>query len=143
MLEEHKDGVWFVELATLSPDDHKLVPSAIAETLGVREAPGQAVIETLKDYLRDKQMLLVLDNFEQVTPAASQVSSLLKAAPHLKVLVTSRIALRVYGEREYRVPPLSLPDRKLLQEQQERKSDEPSRSISPPSSQDSSRQPSK
>ncbi len=114
MLEEHKDGVWFVELATLSRDEHKLVPSSIAETLGVREVRGQAVIETLKDYLKDKQMLLVLDNFEQVTSAASQVSSLLKAALHLKVLVSSRIALKVYGEREYRVPPLSMPDPKLL-----------------------------
>ena len=116
MLEEQKDGVWFVELATLSPDEHKLVPSSIAETLRLREAPGQAVIETLKEYLKDKQMLLVLDNFEQVTQAASQVSSLLKAAPRLKVLVSSRIALRVYGERGYRVPPLSVPDRKRLQE---------------------------
>ncbi len=67
MLEEQKDGVWFVELATLSTDEHKLVPSSIAETLGVSEAPGQAVIETLKGYLRDKEMLLVLDNFEQLT----------------------------------------------------------------------------
>ena len=116
MLDRHKDGVWFVELGNLSPDDHKLVPSTIAETLGVREAAGQAVIDTLKDYLRDKQMLLVLDNFEQVTPAAPQVASLLKAAPHLKLLVTSRTALRVYGEREYHVPPLSLPDRKLMQD---------------------------
>ena len=116
MLEEYQHGVWFVELATLSPDEHKLVPSTIAEALHVREAPGQAIIETLKQYLRDKQMLLVLDNFEQVTPAASQVASLLKAAPHLKLLVTSRIALRVYVEREYQVPTLSLPDRKHLQE---------------------------
>jgi predicted ATPase/class 3 adenylate cyclase/Tfp pilus assembly protein PilF len=116
MLKDYEDGVWFVELATISPEDHRLVPSTIAETLGVREAPGQAVIDTLKDYLRDKQMLLVVDNFEQVIPAAPQVSSLLKAAPQLKVLVSSRIALRLYGEREYHVPPLSLPDRKLLQE---------------------------
>jgi predicted ATPase/class 3 adenylate cyclase/Tfp pilus assembly protein PilF len=116
MLEGYKDGVWFVELATVPPEDHRLVPSTIAETLGVREVRGQAVIETLKDYLKDKQILLVLDNFEQVTPAAPQVSSLLKAAPGLKVLVSSRIALRVYGEREYHVPPLTLPDRQLLQE---------------------------
>jgi predicted ATPase/Tfp pilus assembly protein PilF len=117
MLRDYRDGVWFVELATISPDDHRLVPSAIAETLGLKEAPGQAIVDTLKEYLRDKQMLLVLDNFEQLTPAAPQISSLLKAAPQLKVLVTSRIALRIYGEREYRVPPLSLPDRRLLQEQ--------------------------
>ncbi len=116
MLEEQKDGVWFVELATLSSDEHKLVPSSIAETLRVREVPGQAVIETLKEYLKNKQMLLVLDNFEHVTQAASQIASLLKSAPHLKMLVSSRIALRVYGEREYRVPPLSVPDRKHLQE---------------------------
>jgi len=71
--------------------------------------------DTLKGYLRDREMLLVLDNCEQVTPAAPQVASLLKASSHLKVLATSRTALRIYGEREYRVPPLSLPDRKLLQ----------------------------
>jgi predicted ATPase/class 3 adenylate cyclase len=114
MLEEYKDGVWFVELAILPPEDHRLVPSTIAETLHVREVPGQAVIDTLNEYLRDKEMLLVLDNFEQVAPAAPQIASLLKAAPHLKALVSSRIALQVYGERAYRVPPLSLPDRKLL-----------------------------
>ena len=116
LLDRNKDGVWFVELAALSSDDHRLVPSTIAETLGVREAPRQQVIDTLKEYLRDKQMLLVLDNFEQVIPAAPQVASLLKAAPHLKVLVTSRTALRVYGERAYRLPPLLVPDGKLLQE---------------------------
>jgi predicted ATPase/class 3 adenylate cyclase len=114
LLDEYKDGVWFVELAALSPEDHRLVPATIAEALGVKEAPGQAITDTLIDYLKYMQMLLVLDNFEQVTPAASQVSSLLKAAPGLKVLVSSRIALKIYGEREYRVPPLSLPDRKLL-----------------------------
>ena len=89
-LESHKDGVWLVELATLSPEDHKLVPSTIAETLGVREVPGQAINDTLNGYLRDKEMLLVLDNFEQVTRAAPQVASLLKAwRRRLQVLATS------------------------------------------------------
>jgi predicted ATPase/class 3 adenylate cyclase/Tfp pilus assembly protein PilF len=110
MLEEYEDGVWFVELATLPPSEHWLVPNAIAEALRVKESPGRPLIETLKGYLKDKKTLLVLDNFEQVMPAAPQVSGLLKAAPGVKALVTSRITLQVYGEREYQVPLLSMPD---------------------------------
>jgi predicted ATPase/class 3 adenylate cyclase/Tfp pilus assembly protein PilF len=114
ILGDYDDGVWFVELATLAPEDHRLVPSTIAETLGIKQAPGGPVIETLKGYLKDKHMLLVLDNFEQVIPAAPQVSALLKAAPQLKVLATSRTVLRVYGEREYPVPLLTMPDPRRL-----------------------------
>jgi predicted ATPase/uncharacterized protein HemY len=110
MLEEYEDGVWFVELATLPPSEHWLVPNAIAEALRVKESPGRPLIDTLKGYLKDKKMLLVLDNFEQVIPAAPQISALLKAAPGVKALVTSRITLQVYGEREYQVPLLSMPD---------------------------------
>jgi predicted ATPase/class 3 adenylate cyclase/Tfp pilus assembly protein PilF len=114
VLGDYADGVWFVELATLAAEDHRLVSTTIAETLGVKQSPGEPIIETLKGYLKDKQMLLVLDNFEQVIPAAPQVSALLKAAPELNVLATSRTVLRIYGEREYPVPLLTLPDPRRL-----------------------------
>lgn len=108
VLHEFEDGVWFVELAPLTVPD--LVGPTIAAALGVKETAGRDLLDTLKEALRNKQMLLVLDNFEQVAGAASIVSALLNAAPRLKVLVTSRAPLRLYGEREYVVPPMSLPD---------------------------------
>jgi len=78
----------------------------------VKEAGGEPLLEILKDYLREKRMLLVLDNFEQVLEAAPMVTELLSAAPRLTVLATSCIPLRLYGEHEFTVPPLSLPDPK-------------------------------
>jgi len=108
LLEEYPGGVWFVELAALT--DHTLVVSEIARTLGVVEQGGRPIIDTLKDYLREKKLLLILDNFEQVIQAAPQVGQLLQAAPQVKVLVTSRVPLKVRGEKEYPVPPLSVPD---------------------------------
>jgi predicted ATPase len=107
LLEEFVDGVWFVELAALA--DHNLVISAVAQTLGVNEAGGQPLFEALKAYLKAKQMLLILDNFEQVADAAPQVAKLLAACPDVKVLVTSRVSLRIRSEHEYAVPPLALP----------------------------------
>jgi predicted ATPase len=68
------------------------------------------VLDLVKDYLREQRLLLVLDNFEQVTAAGPLVVELLAACPHVKVLATSRLALRVSGERVYQVPPLALPD---------------------------------
>ncbi|HYO48838.1 MAG TPA: BTAD domain-containing putative transcriptional regulator [Chloroflexia bacterium] len=108
VLHEFEDGVWFVELAPLTLPD--LVGPTIAAVLGVKEVAGRDLLDTLKDAVRDKQMLLVLDNFEQVVGAAPLVGALLSAAPCLKVLVTSRAPLRLYGEREYVVPPMRLPD---------------------------------
>ena len=108
MLDDFSDGVWFVDLAALT--DHTLVIPTVARVLGVKESAGRALIDTLKDYLREKHTLLVLDNFEQVVSAATQMSLLLAACPRLKVIVTSRLPLRVSGEHEYPVPPLSLPD---------------------------------
>ncbi len=108
MLDDFQDGVYSVELAALT--DPALVPSTIAQTLGVSEATGKPIIESLKDYLKDKQVLLVLDNFEHLVEAAGAVDALLKAVPGLKVLATSRTSLHLYGEREYPVPPFSLPD---------------------------------
>ena len=112
LVDEFEHGVFFVPLAALS--DPALVLPAIAKTFDVREAAGRPLHDQLKDYLREKEMLLVLDNFEQVVEAASSVSDLLSAAPRLKVLVTSREILRLSGETDYPVPPLSLPDSKQL-----------------------------
>jgi predicted ATPase/class 3 adenylate cyclase len=112
LLEEFADGVFFVALATVTNPD--LVPSAIAEPLGVRESAEQPLVESLEAYLREKELLLILDNFEQVLEAASFVGELLGACSRLKVLATSRTPLRLYGEREYPVPPLALPDPRVL-----------------------------
>jgi len=108
LLDDYPGGVWFVDLATLT--DAALVPSAIAQTLRLREAPGKTVVDTLCDYLADKQILMVLDNFEQVMDASEAVTALVKRAPRTNVLVTSRAKLNIYGEHEYEVPPLALPD---------------------------------
>src|SRR5215207_11116728 len=108
LLDEFDDGVFFVALAAIT--DPELVPSAIAEALGVRESAEQTLEESLKSYIRDKRLLLILDNFEQVLEGAPLVGELLGTCPRLKVLATSRIHLRLYGEWEYPVPPLALPD---------------------------------
>ena len=109
LLEAFADGVWFVDLAPLS--DPALVLPTVIEAMGLQEIGGQLPQEQLQDYLRGKQLLLVLDNFEQVVDAAPHITALLAAAPQLKVVVTSRVVLRVRGEKEFPVPPLALPDR--------------------------------
>jgi len=107
LLNEFEDGVFFVALAPIT--DPALVASAIAEALGVVEAGDQPLEEGLKGYLHGKELLLLLDNFEQVLGGAPLVGELLSACPKLKVLATSRSVLKVYGEQEYPVPPLELP----------------------------------
>jgi predicted ATPase/class 3 adenylate cyclase/DNA-binding CsgD family transcriptional regulator len=107
LLDNFADGVWFVDLAPIG--DSELVMSTILQTLGVKEQGQRAAQEQLHAYLRDKQVLLVLDNFEQVVDAAPRIAELLAAAPQLKVLVTSRVVLKVRGEQEFAVPPLNLP----------------------------------
>ena len=97
-------GAWFVELAPVL--DPAFVPSAIATSLGIDEEVGRAIGETLKATLRDREALLVLDNFEQVVDAATFVAELLGAARGLRILVSSREVLRIAGEHEYRVRPL-------------------------------------
>jgi predicted ATPase/RsiW-degrading membrane proteinase PrsW (M82 family) len=104
---EFASGAVFVPLSTLS--DSALVPAAVAEALELQELPGQTLEMNLGDYLRDKQLLLVLDNFEHVLAAAPFTGALMATAPHLKLLATSRSPLRVAGEREHDVPPLALP----------------------------------
>src|SRR5258708_22672847 len=102
------DGVYFVNLATIS--DPTLVVSTIAQTLDLKETGDQPLLDLLKGYLRDKHILLLLDNFEQVASAALQVADLLTTCPKLKVIVTSRAVLHVRGEQEFPVPPLAVPD---------------------------------
>jgi predicted ATPase/class 3 adenylate cyclase len=110
LLDDFSDGTFFVPLATLS--EAELFLPAVAEMLGVRETGEQPLHESLKDYLSERRMLLLLDNFEQVLGAAPAVTELLAAAPGLKVLATSRAPLGLYGEHVYPVPPLALPDLK-------------------------------
>jgi predicted ATPase/class 3 adenylate cyclase/DNA-binding CsgD family transcriptional regulator len=114
LLEEFPDGVFFVNLAPISKTD--LVIPTIAATLGVREVAGQPLIESLHAYLRDRRMLLLLDNFEQVVEAALALSALLEPAPGLKVLVTSRAILHLHNEQEFPVPALQLPRTQPLPE---------------------------
>jgi predicted ATPase/class 3 adenylate cyclase len=108
LLEDFRSGVFFVSLAPISDSD--LVVPAIAEALALREVAGEQLFETLIGYLREKQMLLVLDNFEQVIGAAADVANLLRPCPDLRLLVTSRERLRVTRENVYAVPPLHLPE---------------------------------
>ena len=108
--DEFDDGAWFVALAPIT--DPALVPSAVAEVLGLAEVRGDTrpALQRVIEHLRDRDALLVLDNFEQVVEAAGVVTELLQAAHGVKIVVTTRIVLHVYGEREYPVPPLELPD---------------------------------
>ena len=101
------DGAAFVALAQL--DEPSLVAGELALALGVRESGGQALNDLLKIYLRDRQMLLVIDNFEHVLGASALVAELLVACPRIKVLATSRAALHLAGEHEFEVPTLGLP----------------------------------
>src|SRR6185503_1393086 len=104
--DQFPDGVYFVPLADDTNANQFI--SRMAQQLAVREG-GRPLLENIKDYLRDKQMLLVMDNFEQLVSAASVVADLLATAPQLKILVSSRIALNLHGERGFPVPPLELP----------------------------------
>lgn len=106
-LDDFPDGVFFVEMATTINAD--LVAAVIAQSLGARESGTRPVIEILKDHLKNKCVLLVIDNFEQVTGAASQLAELAAVPGGLKVLVTSRNLLHVNAEHEFHVPALALP----------------------------------
>jgi predicted ATPase len=108
LLNEFPDGVIFVALASISTPE--LVASAIAQTFGIKQSGAVPLIETLKQTLRGRRLLLLMDNFEQVLAAARLVSELLTTCPELKILVTSRAPLHLRGEREFEVPPLALPD---------------------------------
>jgi predicted ATPase/class 3 adenylate cyclase len=108
VLTEYRDGAFFVDLSSVT--DPALVPSVVAEALGVREPGERPILDAVREHLRDRQLLLVLDNFEQVTGAAPVVEDLLSSAPRLTLMVTSRIVLSLRGEHEYAVAPLEPPD---------------------------------
>jgi class 3 adenylate cyclase len=108
LLADFEHGVFLVGLAPIS--DPTLVPSTIAQALGVRDVGNRPIIDAVKDYLRARSLLFLLDNFEQVLPAASVVADLMAACPGLAVLATSREPLRLRGEHEFAVQPLALPE---------------------------------
>ena len=113
LIDEFPDGVWLVQLASLS--DPELIPRTILSAFGTNEQPGRPVVETLIDRLRDASLLLVVDNCEHLTTAcAVLLERLLAAAPKLKIMATSREALGLHGERIWRVPSLKLPDAQHL-----------------------------
>jgi predicted ATPase/serine/threonine protein kinase len=109
LMEHFPGGVHFVPLSPLT--DPGLLASVIVQTLGIREAGSQSSLEVLQKVLLDSApMLLLLDNFEHLMQAAPTVAELLAMSPKLKILVTSRAALHVYGEHEFPVPALAVPD---------------------------------
>ena len=110
--QKFADGVCFVDLAPLS--DEAMVINAISRALGMIENSAEPLLKTLKRALTSQKLLLLMDNFEHVIGAAPLISELLAAAPHLKVLATSRESLRLAGEQEYPVSPLSLPNEDLV-----------------------------
>jgi predicted ATPase len=112
LLADFPDGVYAVDLSPLS--DPGLIASAVAQALGVVEPPATSLADALARHLSDKRLLLVLDNFEHLLEGALLVSTLLAAAPGLKVLATSRAPLRLSAEREYAVEPLELPSQASL-----------------------------
>jgi predicted ATPase/DNA-binding SARP family transcriptional activator len=100
-------GIYIVWLATVNRPD--LVLPTIANTLMVAESPSKATLDSLQEYLRHRRLLLILDNFEHLVEAAAPLAALLAAAPDLRLIVTSRALLHLYGEQEFPVPPLPLP----------------------------------
>ncbi len=109
LIEAFENGVWLVELAALSEDS--LVPQRLASALEVKEEPGCPLMEALVKFVRDKQLLVILDNCEHLGQACAGLAmQLLKAAPRLKILATSRERLHINGETNYIVPPLTIPD---------------------------------
>jgi predicted ATPase/DNA-binding SARP family transcriptional activator/DNA-binding CsgD family transcriptional regulator len=113
LIGAYPDGVWLVELAPLS--EGNLVPQAVAGAMGVREHPGQPLIDTLIEAWHGENMLLILDNCEHLIDGVAHfANTLLDCCPRLRILTTSREALRVEGEVVWRVPALSLPEPQLL-----------------------------
>ncbi|HTE65550.1 MAG TPA: tetratricopeptide repeat protein, partial [Candidatus Binatia bacterium] len=109
LLDGHPDGVWWVDLARIT--DAGLVPNAVAAALTVKEIPRQSLVDTLKNDLRAKRTLILLDNCEHVVAACAELAdTLLHACQSLSILATSREPLGVEGEAPWRVPSLTLPD---------------------------------
>ena len=109
VIEDYPDGVWLVELAPLTDPD--LIPERIATALGIQEQPGRGVLDTLVEYLRRKELLLLLDNVEHLVRESAEITEhLLEQCPKLKILVTGREALFIGGETTLQIPSLSLPE---------------------------------
>jgi predicted ATPase/class 3 adenylate cyclase len=108
LMTEFADGAFFVALQDAR--DRSAVAAAIAVAIGIRERPDRDLEHGVKEHLREREILLVLDNFEQVISATPLVAELLAGSPGLRIVVTSRAVLRLSGEQTYDVPPLSLPD---------------------------------
>ena len=110
------DGVFFISLAPIS--DPTLIAPTIAQTLSLPESPHRLWLDSLKDYLHDRQVLLLLDNFEQIITAAPLLTELLSACAELRMLVTSREALHLRGEHEFPLAPLELSNRSKMPAEQ-------------------------
>jgi len=109
IIDEFENGVWYAELASLN--DPLLLPQLIAQTLGLKEEPMRSMEETLCDYLRDRELLIILDNCEHMIDAAARLAEiLLVKSPKLRIIATSREALRCSGEMTHRVLSLDTPD---------------------------------
>ena len=110
VMDAYPDGVWFIDLQTIR--DPALVTGETARVLGVREEAGRPLMQTLCAHLKSRKLLLILDNCEQIIDASADLSSaILRAAPDVRILTTSRTALRVPGEQTYLVQPLPLPSK--------------------------------
>jgi predicted ATPase/class 3 adenylate cyclase len=111
LLEDFLDGVWFVELASLA--DPNLVPQTVATVLGVREEPARPIIQTLSDYLKSRNVLILLDNCEHLLTACAQLcETLLRVCSRVRILASSREGVGIAGEQTFRVPSLTVPDPK-------------------------------
>lgn len=109
VVEQFSGGVWLVELGPLF--DATLVPRTVAATLGVPEQPEAPIFTTLKDYLRERRLLLILDNCEHLIGASAELAeALLQACPNVRILATSREALGIPGETAWRAPSLTAPN---------------------------------
>ncbi len=109
VMDDYPDGVWLVELASLA--DERLVPEAVASVLGVKEEAGHPVLEALEKFVRDRQLLLILDNCEHLVQASAALAkNLLRSGRAVQVLASSRERLHVMGETAYPVPSLTVPD---------------------------------
>ena len=108
VMDDYPDGVWFVELAAVA--DSRLVPQAVASVLGVKEEAGRPLAEALVAHVKDRRLLLILDNCEHLVLASAELAAkLLRSASHLKILTSSRENLHMAGESVYAVPGLSVP----------------------------------
>ena len=113
LIEDYEDGVWFVDLAPIMDPD--LVGKEVMEALNIKEVPKQPIIDTLIAQIKDKKLLIILDNCEHLVLACAEITGkLLQSSPGLKILVSSREALNIAGEQVWRVPSLTLIDPKTI-----------------------------